>query len=343
MKKRLFVTLFILLTINIKAQFYEVFSAAQQDAEKLVTEFTNPLFKGVMYATNAGWYNSAKTLKPYKFELKINTSAAFVPKKYETFFFDENSYNYLKLDYGPDELPTIMGGDATSHLIVALPGSNSETEIYEFDAPDGIKDALPLNIIPAPSLQLSMGFLLNSEVQLRYIPNLEKDGGYINLLGVGLKHNISQYFSKDKKNNNKKDEDKIFNLSVQVMYQNIGSGYDDSGDKGIKLNINSFSYQAIASLDYKLLSFYSAVGYTNATTTLDVLGDYDYTYTVKDSNGNVIGTNTITITDPLSMDYNTNGMNATFGVKLNLMFLRFFADYTIQEFPVINAGIGVKF
>jgi hypothetical protein len=342
MKKIILWIILILFTVNNNAQFDDVFSAAQQDAEKFVHKFTQPLFKGLMYAANSGWANSAKPLQPYKFEFKINASGALIPGEYETFQFDQNDYNYLRIDSGSNILPTIMGGESQSHLEVVLPDGNNEIKVYDFYAPDGLKNNLPLNLVPMPSFQLSMGFLLGSEVQVRYVPKVKKDGAYTGLLGLGVKHSISQYFSKDDKNKKKKD-DKKFNLAVQVIYQYITAGYESTGDKAVSIKMNNLSYQAIASLDYKLISIYSSVGHTGAHTNFDVLGTYEYTYIKKDNNGNIIGQEIIPIKDPLQTEYDAGGMKATIGLKLKLMFLSIFADYTFQEFPVANAGIGINF
>ncbi len=343
MKKYFVIVLLSIFSTNY-AQFEDIF-ASDSDAEKFVTKYTQPVFRGLMFATNSAWVTSAQPIKPFHFELNIGASGAFVPQNYESFKFNPADYQYLRIDNGPDEIPTVMGGDSQTRLKIVIPdNASNEIKLLEFDAPGGIKDQLPVNAVPAPAIQVSMGLPLGSEVNLRYAPTLTSDnGGFFQLLGIGVKHSISQYFpvGEDENGNDKK---RHFNLAAHVAYQNINAGYDDqNSNKAVHLNISTISLQGIASFDYKLLSLYGSVGYTKGFTTMDVLGTYNYSYDVQDTNGNHIRTETVSITDPLKLNYDVNGMKAKAGFKLKLAFFQIFADYTIQEFPVATAGIGFKF
>jgi len=345
MKKVILIIVIIFLNMPLFSQFEDIF-ASQGDANKFVTEFTDPVFRGLMCATNAAWITSAKPLKPFRFEINISASGAFVPQDRETFKFDPNDYQYLKVDSGPNELPTLMGGDSQTQMKIVIPiNNNTEIKVLDFNAPDGIKNQLPLNAVPAPSLQISMGLPIGTEANIRYSPKLTDDnGGFIQLFGLGIKHSISQYFPvpTDENGNEKK---RYINIAVHGAYQNISAGYDDTAsDKAVHLDLSTISIQGIVSLDYKLISLYSSVGYTKGFTNLDVLGTYSYTYAVRDPVTNTfIRNETVTIDDPLSLNYDLTGMKYKAGLKLKLAFFRIFADYTLQEFPVATVGIGLKF
>lgn len=343
MKKHLVILLIATFSINY-AQFEDIF-ASDSDAEKFVTKFTQPAFRGLMFATNSAWVTSAQPVKAFKFELNISAAGAFVPQSYENFKFDPADYHYLRIENGPDVIPTIMGEDSQTVLkIVIQDNAHNEVKLLEFNSPDGIKDQLPVNVVPAPAVQMSMGLPLGSEVNLRYAPMITDDnGGFFQLLGIGFKHSISQYFPVGKDENDNKNK-RHFNLAAHVAYQHINSGYDDpDSDKVVQINISTISLQGIASFDYKLVSLYGAVGYSKGFTTMDVLGTYNYTYDIQDNHGNHIRTETVSIKDPLKLDYDINGMKAKAGIKLKLAFFQIFADYTLQEFPVATAGIGFKF
>jgi len=341
--KKFFLLSIVLFSIATQAQFQDIF-ASGSDADKFVTDFTKPAFKGLMYATSGNWITSAKPLKSFHIELNISASGAFVPQSDESFKFNPNDYQYLKIESGPDVLPTVMGNESTTTMKIVIPDNlNNEIKLLEFDAPDGVKDRLPLNIVPAPMVQLSMGLPLGSEVNVRYTPQISSDGGFFQILGLGVKHSISQYFPKSKDEDGKKAK-RHFNLAAHAAFQQISAGYDDpDSDKAVHLDMNALSIQGIASLDYKLISLYSSIGYTKAFTKLDVLGTYKYTYEIQDTNGNYLRTETVSVTDPLKLDYDLNGMKFKAGLKLKLAFFRIFADYTLQEYPVATAGIGFKF
>jgi len=343
--KNKWIFLFIILSgYQVFGQFDDVFSASKEDANKFITDYTQPLFDGFMSASNAGWFTTAETLKPFHMEFTLSGSAAFVPAEDETFVFNEADYNYLKIDSGSNTLPTVAGEDAQTRLKVVIPYEGDDYKVMDFDAPDGIKDDLPVNAIPAAAVQLTMGLPLNSEISLRYLPEItDDDGGYVKLFGMGIKHNLSQYFPapKDEKGNKIK---RNFNFSAFAAFQNIEAGYiDPDDDTSVIFSLNTISLQGIASFDYKLISIYSSIGYTQGTSSLDVLGTYDYTYTIEDEDGNYLGTINESITDPLALDYDMSGMNAGIGIKLKLIFLNIYVDYTIQKYPVAHTGIGIKF
>ena len=327
------------------AQFSSVL-ASEGDANKYIKNYTQPVFKGLMYASGSAWVTSAQPVKPFHVELNISASGAFVPTEFETFKIDSSDYKYLYVDSGPNEVPTVMGGQSQTHIVIEIPNAtHTEKKVFELYAPDGIKDQLPASVVPAPAIQLSVGLPLGSEVNVRYAPNLTKDGGFFNLFGVGVKHSISQYFPKPKDEDGKKKK-RHFNLAVHAAFQKINAGYEDpdpNSDMGVHLSVSTYSLQGIASYDYGLVSLYSAVGYNKGLTSMNVLGTYTFNYDVQDNNGNHIRTDTATLIDPLSLNYNLSGMKVKAGVKLKLLFFQIFADYTIQEFPVATAGLGFKF
>ena len=342
--KKYFVILLMVTFSASYAQFEDIF-ASGSDAEKFVTNYTQPVFRGLMFATNSAWVTSAQPIKSFHFELNISASGAFVPQSFESFKFEPSDYQYLRIESGPDVIPTVMGGNSQTRLKIVIPDNmNNEVKVLEFNSPDGIKNELPVNVVPAPAVQISMGLPLGNEVNLRYAPKLTDDnGGFFQLLGIGIKHSISQYFPSGKDENDKKKK-RHFNLAAHAAYQQISAGYDDTNsNKAVHLNISTISLQGIASFDYKLISLYGAVGYSKGFTTMDVLGTYNYTYDVQDNNGNHIRTENVSVADPLKLNYDINGMKAKAGLKLKLAFFQIFADYTLQEFPVATAGIGFKF
>lgn len=342
--KKLFVLLFFGIYFVNHAQFDKIF-ASEGDANKFITDYTKPAFKGLMYASNSAWVTSAKPVKPFHVELNISAAGAFIPDKFETFTIDESDYEYFHIESGPKDVPTVMGGQSNTHLKIIIPDpAHNENKILELDAPGGIRDSLPVNAVPAPSIQLSVGLPLGLEVNLRFLPSInDPSGGYINLMGVGIKHNISQYFSKSKDEEDNKKENN-FNVAVHAAYQHIGAGFDDpNSDKAVHLSISTVSLQGIASFDYKFFSVYGAMGFTKGFTSMDILGTYEFLYKVEDNNGNFIRVDRSTVINPLNLKYNMNGFKAKAGFKFKLSFFQIYADYTLQEFPVATAGIGFKF
>jgi hypothetical protein len=340
--KKLLLFVFISTTALSNAQFEDIF-ASQGDANKYMINYMSPFFDGLMYSASAGWANSAKPLKPFSFSLDLGASGSLIPENAEQFTFNNSDYQYLKIESGPSILPTLVGGESQTRMKIVIPINGVENKVLEFDAAGGITSDLPYNAVALPKFQLNVGLPLGTEVSLRYFPRTEFSGkAYASILGIGVKHSISQYIprAKDEGGNKKK---RHFNLAVQASYESINLGsLNTSNDKNIDMSLGSINLQSIASLDYKFITLYSALGYTIGNSTLDVKGTYEYTYDVQDNSGNHIRYETVQIVDPLSLKFEPTGYRATFGVRLNLAFFRIFADYTLQEFPTANVGIGFK-
>jgi hypothetical protein len=49
------------------------------------------------------------------------------------------------------------------------------------------------------------------------------------------------------------------------------------------------------------------------------------------------------LTDPLKSDKDYTGTHAMIGARANLLFLKIFVNYTLQEFNTLNVGLSVSF
>jgi len=344
--KKLVLLISMLSLINVSAQFENLFTS-NGDANKYLSHYTAPVFNGFLYATGSSWFTSAKPLKKFHFQLNIAAAGALVPDAETKFTFDPNEYDYMDVQSGSNILPTVLGGDTNSVLSIDVPAGGNTHHVVQLDALSGVDLKtdfnIPVNVVPAPNIQLSLGLPLHSMVSLRYLPQINSEGASIQLLGLGLMHSISQYFpaKKDEKGKKKK---RRFNLAVGAAFNSLSMEYIPKNvtDYKFEAGLNTFTLEGIASLDYKFISLYGGIGYTGGNGNLDMKGSFDITYDVRDNNGVLLGTQTTTITDPLKLRYNIGGMKTKFGVQLNLYFFKIFADYTLQKYPVLNTGIAIK-
>ncbi len=344
--KRLFLLLSLIFIINSHAQFENMFTA-NGDANKYLSKYSAPVFNGFLYSTSSSWFRSAKALKPFHFKLDISAAGALIPDSETSFKFNASDYVYTTISSGSDIIPTILGGDTTTKLLFDVPVSGNEHQTVELNALKGVdlksEYDLPANVVPAPNIQIGMGLPLGTVVALRYVPNIKSNGASFQQLGIGVQHSLSQYIpvGKDEKGKKKK---RHFNLAVAAAFNRLNLEYVPNSSNNYKFisGFNTIDFEGIASFDYKFISFYGGVGYVTGEGNLDMKGSFDITYAVKDNNGNLLRTETKTITDPLKLKYNIGGMKTKLGVQFNLFVLRIFADYSIQKYPVVNAGIGFK-
>ncbi|PTL99132.1 MAG: hypothetical protein DA407_17025 [Bacteroidetes bacterium] len=346
--KNLTLILFLFLTTTLaKAQELESILIASEDASLLMQNYVNPVMKGLMYDMNGGWYTTAKTHKKFGFDITINANAAFVPSSDQMFGFVPSDYSYLTLPNGESELPTIMSeNDIETAVDVMIDNGDGTYNVASFEMPGGITGDLPVNAVPAPMVQLGLGLPLNTDIKLRLVPNLNFDEDVeASLFGLGLQHDLMQYLGPLEK--------LPLNLSILAAFTNMEVTYniadEDSGDdieitngQG-QFKMNTWTVQALASLDFKIITLYGGLGYNNGNATTKIKGTYTVDYDVEDENGLPIGTASETVTDPINLDFEANGVRATLGARLNIGFFKIFADYTLQEYNTASAGIAFSF
>ena len=147
-----------------------------------------------------------------------------------------------------------------------------------------------------------------------------------NLVGFGIKHNLMQYFG---------PLDRLpLNIAILGGYTTMDITYNLANINGLQgnnqeatLEFNSFTIQTIASLDFPFISIYGGIGYDKGSSNLKINGTYDLTYSIEGTSTNV----TETVTDPINIDFNANGVRGTLGVRFSLGFFKIYGDYTIKE------------
>jgi len=348
MKKLIFM-LSICLTFQVAhTQELETILLAADDASILMQGYINPASKGLMYSMNGGWFTTAKTHKKLGFDITISGNASFVPSVDKMFAFKPSDYDFLTLQGGKSSVPTIMSDNGNGTMVdvrVPIEGS-SNFKIASFEMPGGITGDLPINAVPSPMVQVGVGLPFKTDVKVRFVPKVNFDDNLeANLVGIGLQHDIMQYLG---------PLDRLpLNVSVLAAFTKMDVSYniedqsvmdDVSVTNGAaKFKMNTWTVQAIGSLDFVLVSLYGSVGYNSGKSSLKMLGDYNLSYDVQDGSGNNVGSLSETISDPVNLDFETNGVRATIGARLNLAFFKIFADYTFQEYNTASAGIAFSF
>jgi len=345
-KLTLLLSLFIAIQTS-HAQELESLLLASEDASKLTEGYINPAMKGLMYSMNGGWATTAKVHKTLGFDLTISASASFVPDADKLFAFIPSNYSYLTLPNGESSLPTVMSeNDYETTVDVSIDNGDNTYNVASFEMPGGITEDLPVNAVPAPMVQLGVGLPFSTDIKLRYVPKVNFDDSVeANLIGLGLQHDLTQYLG---------PLDRLpLSVSILGAFTNMDLTYnieDQSSSDGVNVTngeavfeMKTWTVQAIGSLDFKIITLYSSLGYNGGNSSMKLKGTYDLTYDIEDGGGTVIGTVNQSITDPLNLDFEANGVRASLGARLNLAFFKIFADYTLQEYNTVSAGIAFSF
>jgi len=312
----------------------ETLLSAKEDSEKLIKGYTQPLMKSFIYGLNSGWSTSAKTHSKLGFDLTLGMSSSIAPDAERSF-----SPNNLELvDFSGQELPTIFSDRSSVPLDITIPGTAVTGDLKtRVNFPGGIGSNIPFNGVPIPNLQLGIGTFRNTDILFRGVPKQKFEGTEIGLFGIGLKHDLTQYFGVIGK--------LPFNLSALVAQTSLNASYlfDPAVEANIlDLKIKAQTFQLLGSLDFPFVSAFGALGISRGNADFDLLGDYELSYT-ETLPGGIELPFTTTLSDPLSLDYKTSSFLATIGARLNLAFFKVYGQYSFQEYNTFSIGTSFSF
>ncbi len=332
MKKTLLFGLLTLGTTGLFAQeddgFEAIVKAGAADANTLMGAYIAPAMEGLVYSMSGGWYHTAKTHKPLGFDITIGVNGALVPSEKEVFALSGLTFQNELISKSSDITPTVAGNATPAELTF----DTSEGDVT-FTMPEGVKDDLPLSAVPAPAIQASLGVFKGTDIMVRFVPEVGSDDVKGNLFGAGFKHDILQYFG---------PLDKLpLNIAVLGAFTNMSVDYDiqansdlEGSNQAAEFKLNSYTVQGVASLDFPFVTVYGGLGYTGGKSEINVLGTYQFTYD-NGQPGEIV--------NPIALSYNPSSVRASLGARLNLAFFKIFADYTVQEYSNLSAGIAFSF
>ncbi len=308
MKKQIILAGFVLLCFSL------IFAETiEEKLQKFGTDgakgYIQPLVNTMGANLNTGFYNSAKVLKPFRPQLTFNIMLTPIPSKGKKFILNRPDTIYAE----PYLETSTIFGDETGNT---FHGNTYYTQqVTDITLPGGVNtDVMPL-VIP----QLALGLPFGNEIQLRYLPKykVNDDFGNIEFFGIGLKHSVSQYLP-------------LFpvDIAVQGFYQSI--------TLGDILDIKALALNAQVSKKLLFLTLYGGLGWENTTM------DAKYTFIQETIDPVSYQSNFTPIPISLSLEAE-NSVRATAGMRLSLLFLKLYADYSIAAYNTANIGVGVGF
>ncbi|ALU75541.1 DUF6588 family protein [Tenacibaculum finnmarkense] len=330
---------------TVKAQELESILLAKEDASKLTKAYISPAMKGLIYSMNNGWYHTAKVHKKFGFDITIGANASFAPSKDEIFNLTTlNLSNHTKITNSVTSSSTVAGSKNNSLTELKYETSIKGQKVSaNFTLPQGIKEDLPASAIPTPAIQIGVGLPFKLDAIIRYVPQIGSTDVKGNLLGIGIKKEITSLFGPIDKT--------PLHVSIIAGYTKMTVDYI-IGDinQSVKaqnavaqFELNSYTVQAIASINFPFINFYGGAGYNGGTTKLNMKADSDFIATYQVENYPTISIQENLGKNPISLNQVTKGFNATIGTRLSLGFFKVFASYTLQEYNSVNAGIAFSF
>lgn len=299
----------------------DFFQAGQDNVEKLTKAYLRPYGEMLGTALNAGWYNSAKVHKFGGFDLTVSVMNAVAPASAKT--FDVNSLGLEGVSHNEDGIAPTIAGEMDNRPSISPDGT---VDFVSFELPNGSgNDKLPI-----PMLQAAVGLPFNTEIMARVVPTMDfGDAGEVSVLGFGVKHSLKNYIPFVKRV-------PFLQMSVLAGYTKFDSSYGIESSEQVtvtdgELGISSgaFTTRLLLGANFPVVAIYTGMGYGSTNSDFDVKG----TYYVKDLSEEL---------DPFSLNYKTSGFDFNAGVRLRLGFLAIHADYTVGDYSVLTAGVGIN-
>ena len=248
-----------------------IYGQTNQDLDDLVSdlillsqEYINPAAIGVSYQASAAWYTTAAKREQWHLELSLQGGVLALPDRFKNFSINQSELSNLSV-LGEGErvtFPTSIGGTNISQLEGSINGNT-----FRFNAPEGIDEDYVSQVQVQAALTIWKGTTLIG----RFSPRIEIKETSYNTYGLGLHHNLSQWFSK---------EDSNFSLGALVAYSNFNVE-DTFSNINVSIgNLNSvavqgdsFTYQLTATQQIKKLSISGGLGVISSTFDYEVGGD----------------------------------------------------------------------
>ena len=310
----------------------EVFAAGVEDAERFSDSYFGPVSEGAIYSLANGWYNSADAKPLGGFEISIIGNMTSFKNKEDKKSFVLNTADYENLQFvdGSTSKPVSTAlGDLEGIRVFVEGEVGPITTREEFELPTGLASE-NINFIPTGFVQVSVGLVKGLEVKARFLPKIDTEDVGFGLYGAGLQYDFTKLLPADNL--------LPVALSAVAGYTHLDASYDftnsnivDGSDQRVEVDMNVWSFQAVASTKLPVINFYGGLGYVSGNSTTDVLG----TYRVQS------GPFQETYTDPFSLTRKASGVVGTLGAKLKIGFFRLNADYSFAEFN--NLTVGVNF
>ncbi|MDN3586245.1 hypothetical protein QWY86_06175 [Pedobacter aquatilis] len=338
-------------TASAQFNFEQLIQSGPQDAEKLVDAYTRPLFYGFGLGMNSGWTNTAQTLGPLHFDLRVVGTGSLVPSSRQSFDITGIglSNNLRPSDPLKTVSPTFTGDTRMRGPMVDLfDGNNNKLVSFELPA------AVIGDIVPTPQLQLTAGFFGNTEIMVRAAPKvrLGEYFGSVSLLGLGAKHNIARDFVGNEVVKTPFDFSILAGftrlqysmaLDLQPLNGMIPETPDQAKDfsgQEIYASFDNYILQATLSKQISFFTPFVSAGYSISGAKLGLKGNFPIVNSIRDNQLAYI-----TYTNPFELKRTyLKTFRGDVGLQLKFPILRVYAAYGFSGgYGMLSGGLGIGF
>ncbi|MFQ5648582.1 MAG: DUF6588 family protein [bacterium] len=320
------------------------------DATLLLKAYLTPFGNGFGADLNSGWATSARTHRVLGFDITVSANAAIAPESEKLFDITALGLQNLRLVANENPLtPSVVGDDDPGPEVAVIlnnPFTGQDEIVTTFRMPQGVG----FRYVPSPMVQAAIGVPLNTDVIIRYFPEItfDNDVGRMKMGGIGIKHELNQWLP----GGNMLPFDLAVLLGVTTFQAEAdlevnpdpqaiqtGASYDF---QQVDIEATAFAFNIMISKKLAVLTLFGGVGIESSSLDIKLEGRFPVTLIETEPLSPNFGKTVIVdFEDPVHLSFNgANSARANVGVQLELAILSAYLSYTFSEYPVATAGIG---
>lgn len=332
MFKKYFTLLIVLFGVTLSnAQTQEQIGYLFSDALFYSDKYITPATDAAVYQASSSWMNSAKKKELWEVDFGLHVNTFFVPKGDRHFQINNNDFQFFEIENGQSAtVPSTLGNDEQIYLVGNFTDENGQvTSQVRFKTPEGINQ----EVVVHPYLQASIGLPYGFELVGRYSTRTKLKKGDYQVYGFGLKHNLSQYFSKLK-------ERKI-NISFLTVYSN-----EEIRFEFLDVQTANFGNLGLDRFSSKIDTYHFQLAVSKEIKNFEIMGSFitnvsNFNYKVySDAEQQSIFIDPINQLIPQLEETKWNSMGEISGVY---HFSKFFAKTSIAFGKFANLNIGINY
>lgn len=214
------------------------------DALFFSDKYITPATDAAVYQASSGWIDTPKKKKLWNVSLSVHTNLFFVPKRDQNFQINNSDFLFFQIENATNAtVPTAIGNENQVFLVGEIDGNEVRLE-----TPKGINQ----ETVFYPYLQAGLGLWKGTEVIVKYSSHVKLKHAEYQVYGVGLKHNLDQYFKSLQKS--KINLAALFAYSkedISFAFLDVNTSYGTLGINKISGLVDTWQLQFGASKTYK--------------------------------------------------------------------------------------------